>query len=112
MLAQGTIFFSRNKHNTISLSSAKVEYRGAVNATTQCVWLQGILREIGVEFDSPIVIWCENKSEINIFTYRVQIQRTKHIEIHMHYIQSLVHDQVIALQYCPFAEQSTEILTK
>ena len=32
--------------------------RGSVNATTQYVWLQGILWELGVAFDSPIFIWC------------------------------------------------------
>ena len=68
MLAQGPICFSRNKQHTISLSSTEVEYRGAMNAATQCLWLQVILRELGVSFDSPTVIWCDNKSAINIST--------------------------------------------
>ena len=83
-----------------------------MNATTQCVWLQGILWETIFAFDSRIVIWCDNQSEINISTYLVQRQRTKHIEIHMHYIQSLVHDHVIALRYFPSAEQTADIFTK
>ena len=43
MFAEGIICWSSNKYHTISLSSAKVEYRVADNAATQCVWLQGIL---------------------------------------------------------------------
>ena len=39
-----------------------------MNATTQCVWLQGILWELGIALDSPTIIWCDNKSEINIST--------------------------------------------
>ena len=78
-----------------------------MNATTQCVWLQGILQELRVAVDSPTVIWCDNQSEINIYTYPVQRQRTKHIEIHMHYIRSLVYDKVIALQYFPSADYVT-----
>ena len=74
--------------------SIEDEYREVVNTATQCVWLQGILRELGVTFDSPTVIWCDNKSEINISIYPVQRQSTKHIDIHMHYIQGLVHDRV------------------
>ena len=67
MIAHGPIFWSRKKQHTISLSSVEAEYRGAVNAATQCVWLQGILVELGFAFDSSIVIWCDNKSAINIY---------------------------------------------
>eukprot|EP00253_Pinus_taeda_P025536 PITA_25536 len=42
----------------------------------------------------------------------VQQQRTKHIEIHMHYIRDLVHDRVIDLEFCPSAEQTAYIFTK
>eukprot|EP00253_Pinus_taeda_P025156 PITA_25156 len=42
----------------------------------------------------------------------VQRQRTKHIEIHMHYIRDFVHDWVIDLQFCPSAEQTADIFTK
>ena len=39
-------------------------------------------------------------------------QRTKHVEIHMHYIKELVHDRTIILQYCPTDEQIADIFTK
>ena len=92
MLVQGTICWSRKKHHTISLYSAEAEYRGELNAATQCVWLQSILRELGVALDSPTIVWCDNQSEINISIDPMQRYRTKHIEIHMHYIWILVHD--------------------
>ena len=72
MFAEGPICWSSKKQHTISLSSAKAEYRAAVNAATQCVWLQGILREFGVAIDSPTNIWVENQSSINIYTDIVQ----------------------------------------
>jgi hypothetical protein len=112
MLAHGPICWSSKKQSTISLSSAEAEYRGAVNAATQCVWLQGILAEFGIVFDSPTILWCDNQSTIKISTDPVQRQRTKHIEIHMHYIRGLVHDRTIALQYCPSSEQTADIFTK
>ena len=68
MLAHGPIYWSSNKRYTISLSSAEAEYRGVLNATTQCVWLQGILWELGFSFDSPTIIWCDSISEIKIYT--------------------------------------------
>jgi hypothetical protein len=36
----------------------------------------------------------------------------KHIEIHMHYIQDLVHEGIINLQFFPSREQIVDIFTK
>ena len=71
MLSNGTIFCSSKKKHTIFLSLVEVEYKGAMNAATQCVWLQGILWELDVVLDSPTVIWFENKTEIKIYTYSI-----------------------------------------
>ena len=85
---------------------------GVVNVSIQAVLLQGILVEFDIGSTSSTVIFCDKKSAINISTYLVQIQRTKHIEIHMHYIRELVHDRTIVLQYCPTNEQIADIFTK
>ena len=55
MLSHGPICYYSNKQYTISLSLAEAEYRGGVNVDTQYVWLQGILGELGLAFDSPTV---------------------------------------------------------
>ena len=68
MLVHGPIFLSSKKQQIIYLSSVEVDYRGAVNGATQCVWLQGILGELGFAFDAPTIIWCENKNTIKIYT--------------------------------------------
>ena len=81
MIDEGPIFWSSNKQHTISLSSTEAEYKAAVNAATQCVWLQGILQEFGITIDSPTNIWVENQSAIKISIDLVQIQQRKHIEI-------------------------------
>ena len=68
MFFEVPIFCSNKKQHTISVSSLEDEYRAAVNAATQCVWLQGILREFGVTIDSPTKIWLDNKSALKIST--------------------------------------------
>ena len=47
MLAEGPISWSIKKQSAIALSSTEAEYRGVVNATNQCLWLQGLLGECG-----------------------------------------------------------------
>ena len=58
------------------------------------------------------VLFCDNQSAIKISTDPVTRQRTKHVEIHMHYIWELVHDGTIIMQYCPTDEQIADIFTK
>ena len=86
------------------MSSVEAEYMGAVNACIQAVWLQGILSEFDIGSALSIGIFCDNQSAINISMDPVQRRRTKHVEIHMHYIKELVHDRTIVLQYCPTNE--------
>eukprot|EP00253_Pinus_taeda_P013668 PITA_13668 len=111
-LVSGPICWSSKKQAAIALSSAEVEYRGVVNIIIQALWLQHFLTDLGVQFRQPIVIWCDNRSNLKFCRDPVQRQRTKHIEIHMHYIRDLVHDRVIDLQFCPSAEQTADIFTK
>ena len=68
MLGYGPIIWSSKNKTAIALSSTKVEYRGVVNAATQCLWLQGILGEFGIESENYTAIYCENQSTIQIST--------------------------------------------
>ena len=83
-----------------------------MNAATQAVWLQGLLSELGIQYPLPNVIFCDNQGSIQISIDLVERQRTKNIEIHMHYIRVLICDQIISLQYYPTKQQVADIFTK
>ena len=83
-----------------------------MNACIQAVWLQGILSEFDLGSTLSTVLFCDNKSAIKISIDPVTRKRTKHAEIHMHYIRELVYDRTIILQYCSTDEQIVDIFTK
>ena len=93
MFGGGPICWSRKKKAAIALSSAEAKCRGAMNAYIQDVWLQGILSEFDLGSNFSTIIFCDNQSAINISIDPINRQRTKHVEIHMHYIMELVHDR-------------------
>ena len=66
MFGGGPIFWSSKKQAAITLSSAEAEYRGAVNACIQAVWLQGIISEFDFGSNLSTVLFCDNQSAINI----------------------------------------------
>eukprot|EP00253_Pinus_taeda_P012656 PITA_12656 len=84
----GPFFCSSKKQSTIALSTTEAEYRVAVNAFTEVVWLQRLLSEFGIQYPLSTVIFCDNQVSIQILIDLVQRKRNKHIEIHMHDIAS------------------------
>ena len=78
MLAEGPISWSSKKQSAIALSSTEAEYRGVVNATTQCLWLQGLLGECGFESECSTTIYCDNQSTIRICRSSSEVENQTH----------------------------------
>eukprot|EP00253_Pinus_taeda_P035426 PITA_35426 len=111
-LGSGPITLACKKQAAISLSSAEAEYRGVVEASKEALWLRQILLEFGFEQQHPTTLWCDNQSAIQLCKDPVQYQRSKHIELHMHFIIKLIHDHVLEVQYCSTDDQVADIFTK
>eukprot|EP00253_Pinus_taeda_P028262 PITA_28262 len=111
-LGSGPITWACKKQAAISLSSAEAEYRGAVEASKEALWLRQILSEFGFEQQHPTTLWCDNQSAIQLCKDPVQHQRSKHIELNMHFIRKLIHDHVLEVQYCSTDDQVADIFTK
>eukprot|EP00253_Pinus_taeda_P007459 PITA_07459 len=109
---QGPITWACKKQAAISLSSAEAEYRGAVEASKEALWLRQILSEFCFEQQHPTTLWCDNQSAIQLCKDPVQHQRNKHIKLHMHFIRKLIHDHVLEVQYCSTDDQVADIFTK
>eukprot|EP00253_Pinus_taeda_P003538 PITA_03538 len=111
-LGSGPITSACKKHGVISLSSIELEYRGAVEASKESLWLRQILSEFGFQQQHPNTLWCDNQSSIQLCKDLVQHQRSKHIELHMHFIRKLIHDHVLEVQYCSTNDHVVDIFTK
>ena len=92
-LGSGPITWACKKQSAISLSSTKAEYRGAVEASKEALWLRQTLSEFGFQHLHLTTLWCDNESAIQLCKDPGQHQRNKHIELHMHFVIKLIHDQ-------------------
>ena len=86
------------KQNSISLSTAEAEYIAASSCCSQLLWMQKLLHDYGI-YQEHLTIYCNNTSVINISKNPVQHSRTKHIEIHHHFIRELVEDGTLTLEF-------------
>eukprot|EP00253_Pinus_taeda_P034312 PITA_34312 len=71
-LGSGPITWACKKQAAISLSSAEAEYRGAIEASKEALWLHQILSELAFQQQRPTTVWCDNKSAIQLCKDPVQ----------------------------------------
>jgi hypothetical protein len=108
----GAVSWSSKKQPTVALSSMEVEYRGAAIVACEVVWLQKLLSDLGQSVDAPVVIYCDNISSILLANNPIYHARTKHIEVHYHFIREKVLAKEIDLIHVSTEDQVADIFTK
>ncbi|GKE28134.1 ribonuclease H-like domain-containing protein [Tanacetum coccineum] len=91
-LSDNLLTWSSKRQDTLSRSSVETEYRGVTNAVAKTSWIRNLLRELHTPLFAATLVYCDNVSAVYMSTNPVQHQRTKHIEIDIHF----VHDKVAA----------------
>ena len=100
------------KQSVVSRSSAESEFRALALGICEGMWILRLLKELRIETDSPIQMYCDNQAAISIAKNPVHHDRTKHIEIDRHFISEKMDKNIIQLDYIPTKTQIADILTK
>jgi hypothetical protein len=111
-LGSAAITWSNKKQPTVALSTTKAEYRGVAVATCEAIWLKRLLKDLHEEVSDPTVIYSDNLSSIQLAKNPVFHARTKHIEVHYHFVRERVLSGEVELQYVPTHRQPADIFTK
>ena len=59
-----------------------------------------------------VCVFCDNMSAINLSKNSVQHLKSKHIEIRYHFIQDLVEEKTVYLEFINTDNQNADIFTK
>ncbi|KAD5802911.1 hypothetical protein E3N88_14271 [Mikania micrantha] len=97
---------------TISRSSAEAEYRGVANVVAELCWIRNLLLELGCPTQRASLVYCDNVSAIYMSGNPIQHQRTKHIEIDIHFVRDKVRTGHIHVLHVPSRFQFADIFTK
>ncbi|KAH7387978.1 hypothetical protein KP509_16G051700 [Ceratopteris richardii] len=103
--------WSFKKQHTIALSPTEAEYRGPAIATQEAMWMKTLFTDLGMEIGTPS-IFGENMSFIHLDANPILHARTKHIEVHYHYVREKIVSKEIQLTYVSTHQQCAYILTK
>ncbi|GJT98899.1 ribonuclease H-like domain-containing protein [Tanacetum coccineum] len=102
----------RMRIGLVALLLGEVEYRGVANAVAETCWLRNLLRELHTPLSSAMLVYCDNVSAVYLSSNPVRHQRTKHIEIDIHFVRDLVTTGHVRVLHVPSHYQFADIFTK
>ncbi|XP_071718996.1 uncharacterized mitochondrial protein AtMg00810-like [Rutidosis leptorrhynchoides] len=111
-LGDNLISWSSKRQPTVSRSSAEAEYRGVANVVSESCWLRNLLLELRLPISKTKLVFCDNVSAIYLSGNPVQHQRTKHIEMDIHFVREKVARGQIRILHVPTRFQIADIFTK
>jgi hypothetical protein len=110
-LGDNPISWSSKHQNTVSRSNAEAEYGAMANGVAEATWLRQLLLELHTPLRRATLVYCDNISAVYMIFNPVQHQRTKHIEIDLHFVREQVAVGDLHVMHVPTTSQYADIFT-
>ncbi|GJY31794.1 ribonuclease H-like domain-containing protein [Tanacetum coccineum] len=111
-LNNSLISWKSKKQNTLFKSSTEAKYRALASITSEVIWILKFLKDLQIENLLPVLLHCDSNSTIKIDVNHVFHERTKHLEINLHFVREKVLKGVVKTVKVDSANQIADILTK
>ena len=109
----GPVSWKSKVQSTTALSSCESEYIALCAAAQEAVHLKGLFLELVSEvIDTPVVIYEDNMSTIQVSKNPVLHERQKHVEVKYHYVRECVAELRIQVRYLGTRLMIADLLTK
>ncbi|KAL0448192.1 UNVERIFIED_CONTAM: Retrovirus-related Pol polyprotein from transposon RE2 [Sesamum latifolium] len=106
------VSWKMKKQNTISRSTAEVEYRSMGSAVCELSWIVYLLQNFGISIPTPVPFLCDNQVALHIVANPVFHERTKHLEIDCHIVLDKFKSGLIAPSHVSSTDQLANLFTK
>lgn len=106
------ISWTARKQATVSRSSTEAEYKALANATAEIIWVQTLLKELGVSQPKAALLWCGNIGATYLSANPVFHARTKHIEVDYHFVRERVAEKSLEIRFISSNDQLADGFTK
>ncbi|MCO5570828.1 hypothetical protein L7F22_024556 [Adiantum nelumboides] len=101
MLGSSCISWLSKKQPTVATSNSEGEYRAVFIAMVDCVGLRCLMADLDVGQDTANTIYTNSQSTLPVARNPIFYARTKHIEVHYHYVRERLSAGEMSLDYVP-----------
>ncbi|KAH9782310.1 hypothetical protein KPL71_008845 [Citrus sinensis] len=111
MLNGCLINWKANLQHVVALSTTEAEFTTATEAAKEAIWLKGLITELGLKQES-VPIFCDSSSALHLCKNPAYHEKTKHIDIKLHFIINEVSRGVIKMVKIHTDDNPSDMLTK
>jgi hypothetical protein len=104
--------WSARKQPTVSRSSTEAEYKAIANATSEIIWVQSLLEELGLTKHCAAALWCDNLGASYMSANPEFHARTKDVEIDYHFVRERVAMKQFVIWFISIGGQIADGFTK
>lgn len=111
-LGDALISWRSKKQSIVSRSNAEAEYRSMAITTCELTWLLYLLKDLHVQHNRPVLMYCDNQAALHIAANLVFHERSKHIESNCHIVRNRILDGTVKTFYVSTKNQLADVFTK
>jgi hypothetical protein len=112
-LGGSPISWQAKKQTTVAHSTVESEYAAMAHAAKEMLWLQYLLKDLGMTKYEPEVLFCDNQGAfISLAKNPTHHAKTKHVDVQLHIIRDHVEKGTINVEYCPTEDMLADLMTK
>jgi len=106
-----TISWKTNQQSVVALSTTQAEYIALVEGVKEAMCLKGMIGELGITQEC-VKIYCDSQSAIHLANHQVYHERTKHIDIRLHFVRDMIESKEIMVEKVASEENPADVFTK
>jgi hypothetical protein len=111
-LGSNLVSWSARNQATVSRSCTEAECKAVANTTAEIMWIQTLLKEIGIPSPRSARLWCDNMGAKYLSSNPFFHARTKHIEVDFHFVRERVLSNQLQIDFMPTGDQVDDGFTK
>ena len=92
--------------------SAELGFRAITQGACELLWIRLLLKDLRFDFTDSMRLYRDNKSATNVADNPLQHDRTKHVEIDIHFIKENITSGTICTTFVKTCDQLADVLTK
>ena len=92
----GAISWQSKLQNCVALSTTEVEYIAVTEGCKEMLWAKKLLKDLCVE-QERYVLFRDNQSAIHLSKNSTFHSRSKHIDVHYHWICDVLEEKLLSL---------------